>query len=119
MAANGWNTLRIKKIKEIGVKSLNITGQVVLNQNIINVTPLKEGKLRLSLVVDNATMNSPTMSIRSKGNIAPYNVVRHEIRAQNYTTQGTEYKFIENPFRNKAQKTFAKVYRGELRKNGY
>ena len=116
---NVWNKKAITKVSEISVKALNITGQVLLNQNIINVTPLDTGMLRKSLVVDNATMQKPRMRIVSRGNIAPYNVAVHEIRFINYTTPGTNYKFLENPFRNNATKTFNRVLKGEMKKNGY
>ena len=116
---NVWNKKAITKVSEISVKALNITGQVILNQNILGVTPLKTGDLRKSLVVENATIQKPRMRIVSKGSIAPYNVARHEIKAVNYTTPGTDYKFLENTFRNNASKTFNRVLKGEMKKNGY
>jgi len=111
-----FNGKAFEEVLEKTLKSMNIAGEVLLNQKIVNITPLKTGKLRKSIVVKKARKNSKYMAIVSKGNIAPYNARVHELEPPvNWTTPGTGGKFIENPFKENIKQIFADVLRNEMR----
>ena len=116
-----WNNSAIENVKKIGVKSLNKTVEVVLNKYVDPVTPHDFGELEKGNATVHATNSNPVAKIVNKGNFAPYNVRVHEMLDPNvrWTKPGTGPKFIENPFNKHAVKTFQKLYREELRKNGY
>ena len=117
---NVWNKVVINQVTDITLKSANITVEVVLNQNVIPVTPLDKGRLRKSMSTVKATHSKPYAKIVSKGNIAPYNIRVHELEPPvNWTTPGTSGKFLEVPFKNNVVKTFNRVLKGEMKKNGF
>ena len=116
---NTWNKVVINQVTDITLKSVNITTDILLNQ-MMDKIPLKDGKLRKSHATIHATRRIPVAKVVSKGNIAPHNVRQHELpQPANYTTPGTGPKWMENTFRNNSLKTFNRVLKGEMKKNGF
>ena len=134
MSKNVWNKVVINEVTDITLKSANITVEILMNQ-MINSIPLGSsvdkdgnvkknyipGKLRKSHATVHATRQKPYAKVVSKGNIAPYNVRVHEWTdaSVNWTTPGTGAKWMENTFRNNSLKTFNRVLKGEMKKNGF
>jgi hypothetical protein len=131
---NVWNRRVINEVSEITVKSANKTVEILMNK-MVNSIPLgssvdeegniKEnyipGKLRKSHATVHATMVSPIAKVVSKGSIAPYNARVHEMTSPDvkWSTPGTGAKWMETTFRNNSQKTFNRVLKGEMKKNGF
>ena len=63
----------------------------------IEVTPKHLGELRDSIRVPLPDADDCKISIEAGGLAAPYAVIQHEKLFDNYTTEGTGPKYLENP----------------------
>ncbi|MBC2855479.1 HK97 gp10 family phage protein [Cetobacterium sp. 2A] len=86
-----------KRLNQAVAKALNKYGER-LHEEVLKATPLDTGELRRSIYKTEATEDSLTIEVGSRGAIAPYNVYVHEIPKTNYSTEGTGHKFLERPF---------------------
>lgn len=111
----------ISRINKVVAKKLNEWADDTMT-NIIDVTPMKTGKLRKSLVLERATEDNPVVTFISRGDIAKnkkgksYNIPQHEIQYKHYTTEGTGPHYITKPVQNALPKLKHKLKRGV--KNG-
>lgn len=110
----------LSRLDKIVLKEFNKAILQLQTDEVIPVTPLRDGGLRSSITTELATSKNKVAKIISRGNIAPYNIKVHElIEPVNWTEPGTGSKYIENPVKNYSEKYIKKAIREGLKKNGF